>query len=89
MLCIFRSGKIQRKGGNRYIVPSQTKYGQSYMVVYPYTCPDYQTRRKVCKHILAAGMHIENRKYRITVQSKRGSGSRRHRSQKAMQRNFM
>jgi hypothetical protein len=91
-LNIFRSGKIQHKGGNRYIVPSQTEYGQSYMVAYPFrcTCPDYQTKRKACKHILAAGMHIENRKFRMPVQSKRVSGSRRrYKPQKAIQRNFM
>jgi uncharacterized Zn finger protein len=81
-LVLYRSNKIIHKGNNKYLVPSQTQYGQSYQVRYPYrcTCPDYQKRRKSCKHILAAGMMIKHRRMMNNPRvksSSRGSSTRR------------
>src|SRR5205823_2059523 len=49
--------KVRRKGDTR-LVPSQSGHGKGYVVThtdagYRCTCPDYETRRRDCKHILA------------------------------------
>lgn len=86
-IIIYRNSRIIHLGNNKYIVPSQTRSGQSYQVRYPYrcNCPDYQKRRNACKHILAAGMMIKNRRLR-------GSGaktSKRSNKTRNFRRDFM
>jgi hypothetical protein len=89
-MVIFRNGKIIHLGNNKYIVPSQTSAGQTYRVYYPFkcTCPDYGTTRKACKHILAAGMFIQNYRLRNPISSKRSSKIRSWRKTKVIRRNL-
>lgn len=75
---IYRSGRIVHRGNNKYTVPSQTQYGETYQVRYPYkcTCPDFQKRRSACKHIIATGMYIKNSKMLIRPSTKTSHGSK-------------
>ncbi len=56
-LVIATRGGIQRRGGDRFLVPSQSGQGH-YLVTLgktPFcTCDDFETRRKPCKHVHAA-----------------------------------
>jgi hypothetical protein len=59
---IVKTAKLRRKG-DAWLVPSQSGHGKGYVVThteagYVCTCPDYENRRKNCKHILAVAIVI-------------------------------
>ena len=57
-LVIATQGGIQRRGGNRFLVPFQSGRGRYTVTLGPpatCTCPDFELRRRPCKHVHAAG----------------------------------
>jgi DDE family transposase/SWIM zinc finger len=77
------SGVKVRRQGNTWLVPSQSQKGKGYIVTWPEqeegekhyrcTCPDYDYRRKDCKHILAVCLVLTKESERIETTAPDGS----------------
>jgi hypothetical protein len=64
--------KIKRKGGGRWLVPSQTTNGTEYQVdsmLEHCTCPDHEKNKNRCKHLLAVEYVVERERSITTTAS--------------------